>query len=368
MLKICNIQQVLKNTECVEQIVCFGAGKRLEKMKELFVNTELWNKIKYIVDNDTKKWNKKIGIADKEFEIISLNELKTKRKGKFAVIITCEAYTDIVNQLNAQSELQKVDFYCLSHIARLKQEEEALQKKIPLDIKLAGEPLIPKVIHYFWFGGKQLPDRHKSWMESWHKFCPDYEIIEWNEKNYDVTKNNYMYQALKKEKWGFVPDYARLDVIYNYGGIYLDTDVEIIGNIDDLLYQKGFAGFESDEAVNLGSGFGAIKGLPVIKEMMDFYDDLEFILPDGRLNLVASPQWQTKILKKRGLQMNGEYQIVDDLTIYPEKMLNGKSMNTGRTILKPYTRMIHHFDGSWLEKESKDKKIQMEAEMATIPI
>lgn len=368
MLKICNIQQVLEDAENLDQIVCFGAGKRLERMRELFINTDLWIKMKYIIDNDTKKWKKKINIVDKEFEIISLDELKTKRQNKFAIIITCEVYADVVDQLNAQPELKNVDFYCLSHIWWLKQEQESLKKNVPLNIKLTKEPKIPKMIHYFWFGRKPLPDKYKRWMESWYKFCPDYEIMEWNENNYDVTKNNYMYQAFKKEKWGFVPDYARLDIIYHFGGVYFDTDVEVIRNIDDLLFQKGFAGFENDAAVNLGSGFGAIKGLPIIKEMMDLYEDLEFILPDGKLNLVASPQWQTKILKKYGLQTNGEYQIVEDLTIYPEKMLNGKSMSTRRTILKPYTRMIHHFDGSWLEKDSKDINMQKEIEMATIPV
>ena len=102
--------------------------------------------------------------------------------------------------------------------------------------------MIPKKIHYCWFGGNPLPELAIRCIESWKKYCPDYEIIRWDESNYDVTKNKYMYQAYENKRWGFVPDYARLDIIYNYGGIYLDTDVELLNSLDDLLDQKCFLG------------------------------------------------------------------------------------------------------------------------------
>lgn len=368
MLRICNIKQMAQNIKNVDYVICFGAGKRLERLKQVFENTEIWQKIRCFIDNDEKKWNTKLSIEDREFEIISLKELKMRKYDNFLIIITCEKYVDIEKQLDEDKELRNIDYYCLTHIWMLEQEEKALQKYVPLNIKLCKEPVIPKVIHYFWFGGKPLPDRYKIWMESWHKFCPDYEIVEWNENNYDIKKNAYMYQAFQKRKWGFVPDFARLDIIYEYGGIYLDTDVELVGNIDDLLYQKGFVGFEDSGYVNLGSGFGAVKKLPIVKDMMDMYDELQFINPDGNLNLVPSPVWQTEILKKYGLQMNGEYQIVNNLTVYPAKVLNGKSVYTRRIILKPYTKMIHHFDGSWLEKEKKNRTIQIEKDMGKYSI
>ena len=105
--------------------------------------------------------------------------------------------------------------------------------------------MIPKIIHYCWFGGAELPEKDRKCIESWKKFCPDYQIIEWNENNYDVTKNTYMYQAYQAKKWGFVPDYARLDIIYQHGGIYLDTDVELVKNLDSLLENDAFMGFVS---------------------------------------------------------------------------------------------------------------------------
>ena len=153
--------------------------------------------------------------------------------------------------------------------------------------------MIPKIIHYCWVGRSPKPESVLYCIESWRKYCPDYTIIEWNEDNYDFTKNKYMKQAYEKRKWGFVPDYARLDIVYNYGGIYLDTDVEIISNIDHLLDNVAFMGFENTGDgkyfVNCGQGFGAVPNNEVIGLMRDNYDDLEFIKKDGTLNMLPSP-------------------------------------------------------------------------------
>lgn len=361
MLKIeSRRDDVIEKSRALSQIVAFGAGKRLKILSEYFSDTAAWNKINYIIDNDEKKQNTEIKIGGKALKIISLNDLKEKGFCDFAIIVTCAQFMSIVKQLCADRVLCNVDIYFLQLIMGEEQDERALKKEIPLDIRLSRTPLIPKVIHYCWFGGNPIPDQYKVWMESWYKFCPDYEIIEWNESNYDVTKNAYMYQAYQNKKWGFVSDYARLDIIYRYGGIYLDTDVELVQNLDDLLYQKGFMGFQNDEQVNTGLGFGAVEGVPVFKEMLDLYSDMKFINEDGSLNMTACPILQTPILEKHHLQKNGEYQIVADLTIYPEKVLCGKSMITKKISLKPYTRAIHHFNGSWADKADRDMNAWIE--------
>ncbi len=360
MLRIRSHKEIMEKARELNQVVGFGAGKRLELLGEYFYGTELWDKLDYIIDNDEKKQNTEVTVMGKAFQIISLRKWREKKHDNYAIIITCAKYKSIVEELSADSMLNKIDFYCLDHIPQGDRDEEAMQKKIPEYIRLSEKPLIPKVIHYCWFGGNPIPDRCKLWMESWHKFCPDYQFIEWNESNYDIGKNAYMYQAYQRQKWGFVSDYARLDIIYNHGGIYLDTDVELVQNIDDLLYQKGFAGFQNSEQVNTGLGFGAVKGLPIMKELLDLYNGMQFINEDGSINKTGCPELQTPILEKHHLQKNGEYQIIADMTIYPEKVLCGKSMITKRILLKPYTRAIHHFDGSWADQKDREWNMWLE--------
>lgn len=219
--------------------------------------------------------------------------------------------------------------------------------------------MIPKKIHYCWIGGNPLPKSAQKYIKSWKKYCPDYEIIEWNETNYDFTKNQYMKEALESKKWGFVPDYARLDIIYQHGGIYLDTDVEIIKSFDSLLENKGFAGFESKQYVNLGQGFGAEAGNPVIKALLDSYDDLHFINKDGSLNMVASPELNTETLANIGLNRNGEKQTINDcFTIYPSEYFCPKSLNDGIIRKTENTYSIHHFDASWFDNASKKEQLE----------
>ena len=161
--------------------------------------------------------------------------------------------------------------------------------------------MIPKIIHYFWVGKKPIPIQFQKNIETWKSLCPDYQIIEWNENNYDFSKIPYMKEAYDAQKWGFVPDYARLEIIYNWGGVYLDTDVELIKPLDQMLLYKGFAGFETKEYVNFGQGFGAEKGNRLIKDVMMGYENLHFLNEDGSLNMIPSPQINTQRLLEYGL-------------------------------------------------------------------
>lgn len=219
--------------------------------------------------------------------------------------------------------------------------------------------MIPKKIHYCWIGGNPLPASAKKCIESWKKYCPDYEIIEWNETNYDFTKNQYMKDALEAKKWGFVPDYARLDIIYQHGGIYLDTDVEVIKSFDDLLSNQGFAGFESETLVNFGQGFAAEKGNSVIKSLLDSYESLSFKNDDGSLNLIASPALNTATLKELGLKQTKEIQNIQGcFTIYPIEYFCPKSFIDGIIRITENTYSIHHFDASWFTEEQQKDKLE----------
>lgn len=212
---------------------------------------------------------------------------------------------------------------------------------------------IPKKIHYCWVGGKPKPKSVLFCIESWKKYCPDYEIIEWNETNYDFKKNNYMKQAYEAKKWGFVPDYARLDIIYQHGGIYLDTDVELVKNLDDLLENDCFFGFEAsldkNYYVNCGHGFGSIPYHDVIKNMRDLYNQISFITEEGNLNLIASPKYTTYSLKKFGLKCNNNTQKIMNMTIYSSDYFCPKVFETGKMKKTNNTYSIHHFTASWMD-------------------
>lgn len=363
MLRVGRVTDILEHLKVIDSVICFGAGNRIETLKSIFYQTILLEKINYFIDNDISKQSTKVYIKDKPIDVISFFEFKKKKIDNCIILILPEKYQEILKQINEDSDTKDLVCYCLSHQIALIEEDLAMNKVIPDSFKQYDKELIPKTIHYCWFGRQPLPDKYKKWMESWHKYCPDYEIIKWNEDNYDIEKNKYMKQAYENKKWGFVSDIARLDIIYQHGGIYFDTDVELIDNIDDLLYQKGFMGFESDEYVNSGLGFGAVKELGILKEMLDFYKKINFANENGNINMITCPVWQTKLLKQKGLITNGEYQIVDDMTILPEKVLSGKSLSTRRIRLASYTKSIHHYDGSWLDKEKQIEFLNLEEEM-----
>lgn len=225
--------------------------------------------------------------------------------------------------------------------------------------------MIPKIIHYCWFGHNPLPSDARKCIASWEKFCPDYKIIEWNENNYDVHKNTYMSDAYKAKKWAFVSDYARIDVVYEFGGVYMDTDVELIKSLDSVLDTGLYGGWENRDAVmdkmnmkyensvSFGLGFGAVKGHSVLKELLDLYDKLSFYNADGSMNLVACPYYQTLILKKIGLDdSERSLQKFNGITIYPETFFSPKSQVTGQITLTDQTISIHHFSMTWQNKEN----------------
>lgn len=220
---------------------------------------------------------------------------------------------------------------------------------------------IPKIIHYCWIGSAEKPASVLYCIDSWKKFCPDYEIREWNETNYDFGKNLYMKQAYEAKKWGFVPDYARLDIIYQYGGIYLDTDVELIRSLDDLLNSDSFFGFEDtgegDFFVACGLSFGAKPHNELIKKLRDYYDTITFINKDGSLNLLPAPRHNATVFKNYGVKMDNVFQNHEGNMFYPSEYFCPKVFKTGKTVITKRTHSIHHFSASWM-----DEKVRKEIE------
>ncbi|MCC2818945.1 glycosyl transferase [Lachnoclostridium pacaense] len=220
--------------------------------------------------------------------------------------------------------------------------------------------MIPKVIHYCWFGGKPLPLTALKCIESWKKFLPGYKIIEWNEENYDYKKRVYTDQAYSAKKYAFVSDVARLDIIYENGGIYLDTDVELIKDITSLLENKAFMGFQKKCSigffVNTGLGFGAEPGNSIIHEMVQDYNKITFIKQNGVLDTLSCPVRNSKVLEKNGLVLNGCLQKIGDVVIYPPEFFCPMDESSGIIQIEPNTFSIHHFEASWLSKKQITKR------------
>ena len=245
--------------------------------------------------------------------------------------------------------------------------------------------MIPKIIHYCWFGHGPLPELAQKCIASWRKYLPGYEIKEWNEDNFDVNIIPYTAEAYKEKKYAFVSDYARFWILYKYGGLYFDTDVEIIRPIDDIIARGNFMGFETDPkpqnagrgdaseasvapglglgvnpglglGVNPGLGLGVNPGLGLVKKMLDYYEGQHFVREANMRNQITVVHICTKVLKDNGLQMQTGIQCVDGIYIYPSEYFCPINVVTGRIHVERNTRTIHHYAGTWVDKKFSIKE------------
>ncbi|MDF2557761.1 MAG: Eps7I [Bacillales bacterium] len=212
--------------------------------------------------------------------------------------------------------------------------------------------MIPKVIHYCWFGRKPLPKSAKHCIASWKKHCPDYKIVEWNEDNFNVNFNDYTSQAYENGRFAFVSDVARLKVIHEFGGVYLDVDVELLRSIDPLLNEEAFMGFEGT-SVATGLGFGAKVGNVLIKELLDDYSNRQFINSNGDEDKTTCLKINEKIFLKYGLKKNGEKQKVFNVTIYPTEYFCPLDFKTRKLSITSNTYSIHHYEASWHSRSER---------------
>jgi len=354
ILKNCSLKQ-FKCTAQNKNIVCFGAGNYLH---EFIRQCDIKSRIRFIIDNNEKLWNTFINIDGQNIKIISLENAIKQLKSDDILLITAyiNAGLEFYKIIEENKVLEHNETYWAYFIINSTENKKENLPKLNINFKLTEEMLIPKVIHYCWFGKNPIPEEFQKYIAGWKEKCPDFEIVKWDESNYDVLKNKFMKQAYDAKVWGFVPDYARKDIIYEYGGIYLDTDVEVIKNLEDLLYQDGFCGFEWNH-INFGLGFGAKKNLPILKILRDIYDNMEFDI--NKRNTITGPSCETKGLNKYGVKLNGNYQIIENLTIYPTEVLSGAHIYTGDPLITNNTYTVHHYAASWIDENKRNERYKM---------
>lgn len=210
--------------------------------------------------------------------------------------------------------------------------------------------MIPKVIHYCWFGGSPLPELAIKCIDSWKKYCSGYEIKEWNEKNFDLNCCDYVREAYEAKKWAFVSDYARLYTMVTEGGIYMDTDVEVLSSLDPYLDNAAFSGFQTETEIPTGI-MACEKGFPLFYELLHDYDYRHFKIGEGEYDISTNVEAITESCLARGLKLNNQEQVVKGFHLYPQDVFCAKSYQTGIVKTTENTVTIHHFAGSWKSKE-----------------
>ena len=219
--------------------------------------------------------------------------------------------------------------------------------------------MIPKVIHYCWFGGNPLPPLAVKCIASWRKYLPDYEIREWNESNFDVNIVPYTREAYGAKKYAFVSDYARFWVLYRYGGLYFDTDVEVLRPLDDIVARGPFMGCERDAVLQSGKDrMGATApadapGLGLYRELLDMYAGLHFVNANGSLNQKTVVQYTTEVLCRHGLRNTSEVQECAGVWIYPKEYFCPIDYKSGVCTMTDNTYSIHHYSASWHSRGQK---------------
>ncbi|MBQ7542239.1 MAG: glycosyl transferase [Clostridia bacterium] len=214
--------------------------------------------------------------------------------------------------------------------------------------------MIPKRIHYCWFGRGEKPKLVQKCIESWQKHLPDYTIIEWNEDNFDVGQNTFVRQAYAHRNFAFVSDYARAKALYNEGGIYLDTDVEVLGSFDPFLHHAFFAGFEEKDFVGT-CVMGAEKGCALLEDYMAHYDSVAYEQPDGTFYSDTNVVLLTRMLEEKGFVRNNSFQEKDGIAVYPREWFSPYDYINSISYITEDSRAIHHFAQLWLPKRVRMK-------------
>lgn len=352
-----------------KRIILFGAGGTLRNF--LSYNVEkiaLREAVDYILDNDPAKSGQDIYLHVKTLQIKSVEELLHENRdlSNYVVLLLVadKHVLDVVAQLDALPQFDGIScYYSMSTFTWGREAYPPLPVESGLP-KPIGNYSISKIIHYIWFGKQPMGDLIEHCIASWRKYCPDYELKLWNEDNYDLTQTPlYVKQAYAAKKYAFVSDYVRLDVVYKYGGFYLDTDVELFRSLDDFLEYRAVFGYLRYNQINTGLGFGSVSGNSVIADMRSNYERMAFQHPNGELNLVDCPRYETDYFRVSGYTINNSLSLQNSMLFLPSSYLcsldlvnyEGGYLLHLLYALTNNSYALHHCANSWLVSDISEK-------------
>lgn len=337
------LKQQLKN----KKIFVFGAGRALESCMDLYFADK---KIEMIADNNKSVWNTYVKNGEDSVLVSGVEELTCHVKSfgvqNCLLFITSPFYAaEIVEQLDMLPELDGLETYLAVLVRCVKEPAKGFDFT-------KGSAKIPKKIHYMWVGGKPLPDEYKKNIDTWRKFNPDYEIIRWNESNLNLEECDYVKEAFVTKAWGFVTNYARLSIVWNYGGIYLDTDVEVKKSFDCLLNDDAFFNMGCADRVNNGCGFGSVPKHPLLKEMKAAFEASHFLI-NGKPGKKPCHSFLHPVLKRYGFEIKNEYQNVNGVALYPAEVMSPYVLGGLGNFFSDKTLSIHKEAGTWKNEREK---------------
>lgn len=336
-----------------KKVYIFGAGRALESCLDLYFADR---NIAGIVDNNAKLWGSIIlhnqqGIAVMGPDMF-VNEIQGKLQNSVLMITSPFYAVEIVEQLDRIPQLDGLECFLQVLIRNAKTSNGDFEFT-------KGPQKIPKKIHYIWVGGKPLPYEYEKNIETWRRWNPDYEIIRWDESNYDFTKADYVREAYETKNWGFASNFARLDIIYQNGGIYLDTDVEVLRNLDCLLNDDAFMCMGCADRLNNGCGFGAGPGNQLIGGLRDAFEKSHFLNKDGKPAKRPCHAFMHPVLKQYGFQIENVYQNIGGVALYPTEVMSPQTMDGLPGNFTNKTVSVHRESGTWRNETEQNGVLKL---------
>lgn len=344
----CGVEEFKKIT-AQKKVVIYGAGRALESSYNTYF---IKNRPIVIIDKNPKLIGKYYLGDNMMPQIESVEYLKKlclyEGVDKFALFISTPFYAaEIIEELNQIAEIDGLSCYVHLLMRNINEGIEQYSYK-------KGKHIIPKRIHYIWLGNNVMPDKYKAYIEGWHKLNPDYEIIKWSEDNYNIGADDFVTEAYSMGKYSKASNYMRLKIIYEEGGIYLDTDVELLKPLDVLLNNEAFFCMGNTDSINNGCGFGAIKQHSLIQQILQEYEGIHYSREKGGVGDKTAHSFFVKPFEDWGFRIENRYQEIKNVVLYPKDAMSPLTFGSMPDFFSNNTLAIHHEAGSWKSEKEKE--------------